>query len=152
MTGQLENGYSLDLTKTSGHPSSGGEAWIEVQQALLILFLLWWQPDVCGWSQRQGFRLSLQVGRDRQYTPSTDDVGSILKVDVVALDTASAFPEGGKAFTVSTSRVKPAPQPPKRNLVELKPTIPTGPTRFTALTYNLLADLYATMTVRDTQA
>ena len=88
-----------------------------------------------------------QVGRERQYTPTTDDVGSILKNEVVALDTASAFPEVGKAFSVSTARVRPAPQPPKRSLVELKPTSATGPSRFTALTYNLLADLYATMTV-----
>lgn len=87
------------------------------------------------------------MGRDRQYTPTTDDVGSILKNEVVPLDTASAYPELGKPTSVLTARVRPAPQPPKRSLVELKPTNSIGPSRFTALTYNLLADLYATMTV-----
>ena len=47
-----------------------------------------------------------------------------------------------------SERVRPAPQPPSRELVPLpppkgRPLAPGG--KFTLLTYNLLADLYATV-------
>ena len=90
--------------------------------------------------------LGLQVGKGRLYTPCAEDVGTVLKCEVVAIDSASAFGELGKTFSVSTSRVRPAPSPPKRSLTPVPPpknVVTTG--KFTALTYNLLADLYATV-------
>ena len=54
----------------------------------------------------------------------------------------------GKTFSIITSRVRPAPCPPRRVLVPLTPSKPSvARGKFTLLTYNLLADLYAT--VRD---
>lgn len=46
---------------------------------------------------------------------------------------------------MDTSRVRPAPNPPQRSLVQLGPPAPAVSSlgRFTVLTYNLLADLYA---------
>ena len=85
------------------------------------------------------------MARERVYRPGTDDVGSVLKCDVVAVDTTSAFPELGKSFSVLTARVRPAPTPPVRRNIALKPSKPTANGRFTALTYNILADIYANM-------
>lgn len=87
----------------------------------------------------------MQAGRERSYRPSTDDVGSVIKCEVVAVDTTSAFPELGKSFSVLTARVRPAPTPPVRRNIALKPSKPTTNGRFTALTYNVLADIYANM-------
>ncbi|KAK9827722.1 hypothetical protein WJX81_005188 [Elliptochloris bilobata] len=110
-----ENGFTSDTSLKASHTfSNGGETWIE-------------------------------VGKGRLYTPCAEDVGTVLKCEVAAIDSASAFGELGKTFSVSTSRVRPAPSPPKRSLTPVPPpknVVTTG--KFTALTYNLLADLYAT--------
>ena len=91
--------------------------------------------------------VGLQVGKGRLYTPIQDDIGSILKCEVVSIDAAVPFSEHGKTFSMSTQRVRPTPSPPKRALAPVNPAPwnvqSTG--RFTALTYNLLADLYATV-------
>ena len=91
--------------------------------------------------------LALQVGKGRLYTPIQDDIGSILKCEVVSIDAASPFSEHGKTFSMPTSRVRPTPSPPKRALVPVTPAPwnAKATDRFTALTYNLLADLYATV-------
>lgn len=90
-----------------------------------------------------------QVGKGRLFTPSEDDVGTVLKCEVVAIDSTSPYGELGKTFSIATNRVRPAPSPPKRAFVPITPApksvVSAG--KFTALTYNLLADLYAT--VRD---
>ena len=87
------------------------------------------------------------MGKGRLYTPIQDDIGSILKCEVVSIDAAVPFSEHGKTFSMSTQRVRPTPSPPKRALAPVNPAPwnvqSTG--RFTALTYNLLADLYATV-------
>lgn len=90
---------------------------------------------------------ALQVGKGRLYLPLQDDIGSILKCEVVSIDSASPFAEHGKTFSISTARVRPAPSPPKRSLAPISPAPHTAQSanRFTALTYNLLADLYATV-------
>jgi hypothetical protein len=91
--------------------------------------------------------LALQVGKGRLYTPVQDDIGSILKCEVVSIDAASPFSEHGKTFSMPTSRVRPTPSPPKRALLPVTPAPwnAKAADRFTALTYNLLADLYATV-------
>mmetsp|Transcript_13036 Transcript_13036/g.39493 ORF Transcript_13036/g.39493 Transcript_13036/m.39493 type:complete len:591 (+) Transcript_13036:158-1930(+) len=115
-----ENGFqSGDKSFKTGHTfSNNGETWIE-------------------------------VGRTRCYTPQAEDVGCILKVDVVSCDSSSGFAhELGRTFSVRSERVRPAPLPPKRALITLPPPKgqPSLDTQggFTLLTYNLLADLYAT--------
>ncbi len=87
------------------------------------------------------------MGKGRLYTPLQDDIGSILKCEVVSIDSASPFAEHGKTFSMSTARVRPTPSPPKRALAPISPAPWTAQStnRFTALTYNLLADLYATV-------
>ena len=89
----------------------------------------------------------LQVGKGRLYTPLQDDVGTIMKCEVVSIDSAAPFAEHGKTFSMSTARVRPTPSPPKRALAPITPAPwnAQSTTRFTALTYNLLADLYATV-------
>lgn len=75
-------------------------------------------------------------------------MGAVLKYEVVICDTANtAYPETGKTFTASTVRVRPSPSPPKRALIPVVPSrvLAAGGSRFTILTYNLLADLYATV-------
>ena len=64
---------------------------------------------------------------------------------MVAVDTTSSFPKVGKTFSVLTARVRPAPTPPTRRTIALKPSKPTTNGRFTVLTYNILADIYASM-------
>ncbi|KAL4441485.1 hypothetical protein ABPG77_001989 [Micractinium sp. CCAP 211/92] len=87
----------------------------------------------------------VEVGRDRVYTPGSDDVGAILKFECTAYDAASPYPEVGKTFSIITARVRPAPNPPRRVLVPLTPARPcVTKGKFTLLSYNLLADLYAT--------
>ena len=90
-----------------------------------------------------------QVGKGRLFTPNEDDIGTVLKCEVVAIDSTSPYGELGKTFSIATNRVRPAPSPPKRAFVPITPApenvVSAG--KFTALTYNLLADLYAT--VRD---
>lgn len=56
----------------------------------------------------------------------------------------------GRTFSVRSERVRPAPVPPSRAMVPLPPPkgAPLAPVGcFTLLTYNLLADLYATVRV-----
>jgi CCR4-NOT transcription complex subunit 6 len=86
-----------------------------------------------------------EVGRGRVYVPTPDDVGATLKFECAPHDVASPYPEAGKAFSLVSARVRPAPDPPRRALLALPPAGPVvAKGRFTLLSYNLLADLYAT--------
>lgn len=100
----------------------------------------------------------VEVGSGREYVPGPDDVGASLRVEVIGVDVANQEATG-RSLAVSTARVRPAPRPPRRARVPLplppavaqlaKPSLPSSPSssssnRFTVLTYNLLADLYAT--------
>ena len=87
----------------------------------------------------------VEISRSRTYTPTAEDVGCILKFECTAHDIASAYPDIGKAFSIVTARVRPSPLPPRRAMIPvapIRPAVKKG--RFTVLTYNLLADLYAT--------
>lgn len=87
----------------------------------------------------------MEIARTRTYVPGPDDVGAILKFECTAHDVASAYQDVGKTFTIVTARVRPSPNPPKRTLVPITlphPAVTKG--RFTLLSYNMLADLYAT--------
>lgn len=87
----------------------------------------------------------MEISRERTYVPGPEDVGAILKFECTAYDAASPYPEIGKTFSIITARVRPAPSPPKRIMVPMAPSQATAPKgKFTLLSYNLLADLYAT--------
>eukprot|EP00897_Mesotaenium_endlicherianum_P005897 jgi/Mesen1/5335/ME000267S04483 len=89
-----------------------------------------------------------EVGRGKTYTPSSDDVGHILKFDCVPID-ASSGNQVAPPTTLLTSRVIPAPSPTPRRLIPcsgLDATVEAGTAgggTFTLLSYNVLADLYA---------
>jgi CCR4-NOT transcription complex subunit 6 len=89
----------------------------------------------------------VQVARSRKYTPSQDDVGFVLKYECSIFDPNHPYIDLGRPMLAFTSRVRPAPNLPLRNLVGLPlpyNVTKAGPSsRFTVLSYNLLADLYA---------
>lgn len=89
----------------------------------------------------------LQVARSRKYTPSQDDVGFVLKYECSIFDPNHPYIDLGRPMLAFTSRVRPAPNLPVRNLVALPlayNVTKAGPSsRFTVLSYNMLADLYA---------
>lgn len=94
-----------------------------------------------------------EVGVGKTYTPTAEDVGHQLKLECVPVDVITAKPVG-PATTVLTSRVIPAPTPTPRRLISLNPVDSMSATdvhkrmpgreTFTLLSYNVLADLYAT--------
>lgn len=87
------------------------------------------------------------MSRSRIYTPSQDDVGFVLKYECSMCDSHHPYIDLGRPMLAFTSRVRPAPNLPVRNLVPLP--LPPGVTKggpnskFTVLSYNMLADLYA---------
>lgn len=89
----------------------------------------------------------IETGRERTYTPTAEDVGAVLKFECTVHDVASPYPDIGKTFAILTQRVRPTPSPPRRMMVPLPtPTVSvTDKGKFTLLTYNVLADLYATV-------
>lgn len=96
----------------------------------------------------QSHAIPSQVAKTRTYTPTIDDVGYVLRYQVNIVDkTHAGYVDASKIQMFDTTRVRPAPNPPARHMVQLmaEPTPqPAGPSgRFTLLTYNLLADIYA---------
>ncbi|KAH7440973.1 hypothetical protein KP509_03G018800 [Ceratopteris richardii] len=94
-----------------------------------------------------------EVGRTRTYTPSADDVGHVLKFECTAIDGSNGQPVA-PASTLLTSRVIPAPSPTPRRMIpvnymdgmsglDAEGHLSAAGT-FTVLSYNVLADLYAT--------
>eukprot|EP00271_Cylindrocystis_brebissonii_P008680 TRINITY_DN23154_c0_g1_i1.p1 TRINITY_DN23154_c0_g1~~TRINITY_DN23154_c0_g1_i1.p1 ORF type:complete len:646 (+),score=123.99 TRINITY_DN23154_c0_g1_i1:785-2722(+) len=88
-----------------------------------------------------------EVGRGKTYTPSADDVGHVLKLECTPVEAASGLPVAAPSVLL-TSRVIPAPSPTPRRLISvvqegLSASLdPSG--KFSVLSYNVLADLYAT--------
>lgn len=83
----------------------------------------------------------VEVGRSRAYTPTAEDVGHTLKYECQPVDGPSGQPLAAST-TLLLPRVIAAPQPPTRELVPIVPEQPRSG-RFNVLTYNVLADLYA---------
>jgi len=90
----------------------------------------------------------IEVGTSRSYRPEPEDVGHILKFEVTPCESGT-----GKACgphqSVKTSCVIAAPEPPGRRMLAVNnvdsPAVQrTLYGRFTVLSYNVLAELYAT--------
>uniref|UniRef100_A0A7S0R3W3 Endonuclease/exonuclease/phosphatase domain-containing protein n=1 Tax=Pyramimonas obovata TaxID=1411642 RepID=A0A7S0R3W3_9CHLO len=83
------------------------------------------------------------VGQGRTYTPTSDDIGHTLKFEVTPFDSQRNAEDA--PTTVVTGRVIPPPNPPARNLLPVEGSPANShPSSFTVMTYNVLADLYAT--------
>eukprot|EP00798_Chlamydomonas_sp_ICE-L_P010483 gene10483-8447_t len=87
----------------------------------------------------------VEVGRTRIYTPCQEDVGYVLKYEVSVVNRLHPYTDLGKMQLAYSTRVRPLPTPPIRQLLQLLP--PVSPAvqagRFSVLSYNMLADLYA---------
>jgi len=102
-------------------------------------------------AERAGGEAWYEVGFSKTYTPTTDDVGHVLKLECVAVDVTAGL-SFAPASTLVTARVIPAPSPTPRCLIPVNGvdgnlelgthTAVSG--NFTVLSYNVLADLYAT--------
>jgi len=85
------------------------------------------------------------VGRTRSYTPIADDIGHTLKYEVVAVDSESGQELETPTVVQLAGRVFPLPAAPLRTLLPVEgSTSREHPSNFTVMTYNVLADLYAT--------
>jgi len=95
----------------------------------------------------------IEVGKERSYVPTPADVGHVLKLVVGALS------QDGTVTAVTTTSdetsvvIGPPPPPPKRRLFQahhilMNPQF-SEPTnlQFRAVTYNILADIYATQQI-----
>lgn len=71
----------------------------------------------------------------------------MVKFEVTSVDSTSPYSNTAKPIAVTTtSRVRPAPTPPKRSMIPFaSPQQSVVAGKFTALTYNVLADLYASV-------
>ncbi|KAI4365427.1 hypothetical protein MLD38_021411 [Melastoma candidum] len=93
----------------------------------------------------------IEVGRSKTYTPTPDDIGHKLRLDCIVLDTKTKLPIG-KPYTSLTNHVIPAPSPVPRRLITVNgvdvlghsgPDFHPSSGNFTVLSYNILADRYA---------
>ncbi|KAL1820983.1 hypothetical protein DCAR_0417353 [Daucus carota subsp. sativus] len=104
-------------------------------------------------AQRNGGETWFEVGYAKTYTPTADDIGHVLKFECVVVDAETKLP-AGHVNTLLTSRVIPAPSPTPRRLISVSGVDVTGHLdldgrlsssgTFTVLSYNILADAYAT--------
>lgn len=89
----------------------------------------------------------VEVGRSKTYTPMADDVGHVLKFECVVVN-AETKQNVGHSCTILTSRVIPAPSPSPRRMIPVSGAVdsngrPMSMGSFTVLSYNILADAYA---------
>ncbi|XXG46111.1 hypothetical protein AAC387_Pa02g1030 [Persea americana] len=104
-------------------------------------------------TERNGGETWFEVGHSKTYTPTADDIGHVLKLECVAIDSETRNPIG-PVNTLLTSRVIPAPSATPRRLIPVNAVDRIGhldldarvasPGTFTVLSYNILADVYAT--------
>uniref|UniRef100_A0A0Q3QY02 Uncharacterized protein n=1 Tax=Setaria italica TaxID=4555 RepID=A0A0Q3QY02_SETIT len=94
-----------------------------------------------------------EVGRSRTYTATADDIGHVLRFECVVVDLETRGTVRAPT-SVMTSRVIPAPTPTPRRLIPVNAADAMGHFdldnrttsfgTFTVLSYNILADTYAT--------
>mmetsp|Transcript_8555 Transcript_8555/g.16126 ORF Transcript_8555/g.16126 Transcript_8555/m.16126 type:complete len:647 (+) Transcript_8555:329-2269(+) len=85
----------------------------------------------------------VEISRDQIYIPTEADVGRKLKLEAAAysIETGELLMRRVIKTDLVLSR---APDPAKRNLVTAKVSGPRGGERFRIVTYNILAEIYAT--------
>lgn len=85
----------------------------------------------------------IEIGGDQVYCPTAEDVGRKLKLEATAysIETGELLMHRVIKTDIVLSR---APDPAKRNLVTAKTSGPRGGERFRIVTYNVLAEIYAT--------
>ncbi|KAL9262097.1 Carbon catabolite repressor protein 4 homolog 2-like protein [Drosera capensis] len=104
-------------------------------------------------AQRSRGETWFEVGCSKTYTPSADDIGHTLKFECVVVNAETKQPVGSPS-QIATSRVIPAPMPTPRRLIPVSVVDANGHLdldgrlssfgTFTVLSYNILADVYAT--------
>jgi CCR4-NOT transcription complex subunit 6 len=90
------------------------------------------------------------LSTDKAYVPTKDDVGCVLKIEVTALTVSDNSVLAGPLVSF-TEPVLAAPRgPPKRQLVTAPAPASSGSTgtRFRIISYNILAEQYATKQVQ----
>uniref|UniRef100_A0A6V7QUE9 poly(A)-specific ribonuclease n=1 Tax=Ananas comosus var. bracteatus TaxID=296719 RepID=A0A6V7QUE9_ANACO len=104
-------------------------------------------------SERNSGETWFEVGRSRTYTPTADDIAHVLKFECVVVDAETRIPVGA-VNSIMTSRVIPAPSPSPRRMIQVNSVDVLGhldsesrTSTFTVLSYNILADTYATSDV-----
>ncbi|XP_020104487.1 carbon catabolite repressor protein 4 homolog 1-like [Ananas comosus] len=107
-------------------------------------------------SERNSGETWFEVGRSRTYTPTADDIAHVLKFECVVIDAETRIPVGA-VNSIMTSRVIPAPSPSPRRMIQVNSVDVLGHLdsesrtstfgTFTVLSYNILADTYATSDV-----
>ena len=89
----------------------------------------------------------MTICHEKLYVPTQDDIGCLLRVEVKALATSDGTVLAGPVVVV-TEPVLSAPRaPPKRPLLTIAGSTSGGGARFRVLSYNILAELYATKQV-----
>ncbi|GFH51870.1 CCR4-NOT transcription complex subunit 6 [Chaetoceros tenuissimus] len=85
----------------------------------------------------------IEISRDQMYIPNEADVGRKLKLEASAysIETGELLMHRVIKTDIVLSR---SPDPPKRNLITAKTSGPRGGERFRVVTYNILAEIYAT--------
>ena len=98
--------------------------------------------DYGGQNQQQNSEEWVEIYVGQHYTPNADDVGRKLKLEAAAysMDTHELLMHRVVKTDIVMSRT---PDPEKRSLVTAK-SAPGGGARFRIVTYNILAEIYAT--------
>lgn len=133
---------TLPAPKPLSHPAPLLQLVIPLSPLLAVAVAV---PTPAPWFPASKPPPAPQVSRERRYTPQQEDVGFVLKYECSIIDSVRQF-EACRPGAAFTSRVRPAPNLPQRSLVPLPGAGPGGVGgygRFTLLTYNILADLYA---------
>lgn len=97
------------------------------------------ENDECDW---------VKISSDRNYVPTLEDVGCVLKVEVCALSSLGKV-LAGPILTYSDPVLASPKGPPKRALVTMPGGLQgiTPVARFRVVSYNILAEMYATKQV-----
>lgn len=97
-----------------------------------------------GYDDAQQVEEWVEISRDQMYIPTEADVGRKLKLEAgsYSIETGELLMHRVIKTDLVLSR---APDPAKRNLVTAKTSGPRGGERFRVVTYNILAEIYATL-------
>lgn len=86
------------------------------------------------------------IGINKEYVPTADDVGCVLRVEVSATAINDGKLLAGPMISFTDHVLSTPRGPPLRNLITIPSTVPISSTgaRFRVISYNILAELYAT--------